>query len=192
MYPDYYTIIKKPIALDKIKSQLDLGEYQSLVAVKNDLDQCFRNAKRYNLKESQIFNDAKFLHVCSLCFYILSKNLIFPAQKLTSREYVNMTGDTKDEAEGHNEDHLQEDGHEIGLKDGLEEEPKKKKSMARLLTVRLDKLVAKKDDEYVFGFLGLFFSTNMSSAVETLYRTILWSYPTRRSGPSITRRYPAR
>ena len=103
-----------------------------------------------------------------------------------------MTGDTKDEAEGHNEDHLQEDGHEIGLKDGLEEEPKKKKSMARLLTVRLDKLVAKKDDEYVSGFLGLsFLSLNMLSAVEILYRTILWSYPTRRSGPSITRRYPA-
>ncbi|KAI9438434.1 RSC complex protein [Lactarius psammicola] len=128
MYPDYYTIIKKPIALDKIKSQLDTGEYSSLIAVKSDLEQCFRNAKRYNLKESQIFNDAKFLH------------------KLTSREYVNMTGDTKDEAEGHNEDPLQEDGHESGLKDGTDDEPKKKKAMTRLLTVRLDKLVAKKDD----------------------------------------------
>ena len=112
-------------------------------------------------------------------------------QKLTSREYVNMTGDTKDEAEGHNEDNLQEDGHETGLKDGLEEEPKKKKTMARLLTVRLDKLVAKKDDAYVFDCLGLFFSLNMSFAVETLYRTILWNYPTRKSGPFITRRYPA-
>ena len=69
MYPDYYIIIKKPIALDKIKSQLDSGEYQSLFAVKNDLDQCFRNAKRYNLKESQIFNDAKFLHVCPLILH---------------------------------------------------------------------------------------------------------------------------
>ncbi|KAH8993930.1 Bromodomain-containing protein [Lactarius akahatsu] len=109
MYPDYYTVIKKPIALDKIKSQLDIGEYTSLIAVKSDLEQCFRNAKRYNLKESQIFNDAKFLH------------------KLTSREYVNMTGDTKDE-------------------DGVDDEPKKKKVMARLLSARLDKLVAKKDD----------------------------------------------
>ncbi|KAF8257457.1 Bromodomain-containing protein [Lactarius quietus] len=138
MYPDYYTIIKKPIALDKIKSQLDTGVYHSLVAVKNDLDQCFRNAKRYNLKESQIFNDAKSLH------------------KLTSREYVNMTGDTKDEAEGHNEDALLEDGHESGVKDGLEEEPKKKKTMARLLTTRLDKLVAKKDDACVVAFLAFF------------------------------------
>jgi len=63
-YPDYYTVIKKPIALDKIRAQLDAGQYPSLIAVKNDLEQCFRNAKRYNLKDSQIFNDAKFLHVC--------------------------------------------------------------------------------------------------------------------------------
>ena len=69
-YPDYYTVIKKPIALDKIKAHLDASQYPSLIAVKNDLEQCFRNAKRYNLKDSQIFNDAKFLHVClPLCLY---------------------------------------------------------------------------------------------------------------------------
>ena len=69
-YPDYYTVIKKPIALDKIKAHLDASQYPSLIAVKNDLEQCFRNAKRYNLKDSQIFNDAKFLHVClPLCSY---------------------------------------------------------------------------------------------------------------------------
>jgi chromatin structure-remodeling complex subunit RSC4 len=71
-YPDYYTIIKKPIALDKVKAQLDASQYSSLIAVKNDLEQCFRNAKRYNLKDSQIFNDAKFLHVCLLFVCILS------------------------------------------------------------------------------------------------------------------------
>ena len=154
MYADYYTVIKKPIALDRIKSQLELGEYQSLIAVKNDLDQCFRNAKRYNVKESQIFNDAKFLQVCRLVLH--SSKTSNPSQKLTLREYVNMTGDTKDEAEGHNEDTLHEDGHESGLKDGVEEEPKKKKVMARHLTVRLDKLVAKKDDACVVTFLSLF------------------------------------
>ena len=160
MYSDYYTVIKKPIALDKIKSQLDLGEYQSLIAVKNDLDQCFRNAKRYNVKESQIFNDAKFLHVCPTI--LRSSITSFPSQKLTSREYVNMTGDTKDEAEGHNEDPLQEDGHESGLRDGIDEEPKKKKFMTRLLTTRLDKLVAKKDDACVVAFLVSFsFLLNM-------------------------------
>jgi chromatin structure-remodeling complex subunit RSC4 len=65
-------VIKKPIALDKVKAQLDASQYPSLIAVKNDLEQCFRNAKRYNLKDSQIFNDAKFLHVCLVFVRILS------------------------------------------------------------------------------------------------------------------------
>jgi len=73
-YPDYYTIIKKPIALDKIRAHLDAGQYSSLIAVKNDLEQCFRNAKRYNLKDSQIFNDAKFLHVCLVFVCILPQS----------------------------------------------------------------------------------------------------------------------
>ncbi|KAF8492788.1 RSC complex protein [Russula emetica] len=127
-YPDYYTVIKKPIALDKIKSQLDAGQYPSLIAVKNDLEQCFRNAKRYNLKDSQIFNDAKLLH------------------KLTVNEYVNMTGDTKGGTEGHEDDPPQDDGHDSGFKDGFDDEGKRKRVMNRLLTGRLDKLVAKKDD----------------------------------------------
>ena len=102
-----------------------------------------------------------------------------------------MTGDTKDEGEGHNEDHLQEDGHESGLKDGIEEEPKKKKVMVRLLTARLDKLVAKKDDSCVMTF-SVFFSVLLNMfAVETHCRTTLWNCPTRRFGRSITRQYPA-
>jgi chromatin structure-remodeling complex subunit RSC4 len=144
MYPDYYTVIKKPIALDKIKSQLDMGEYQSLLAVKNDLEQCFRNAKRYNLKDSQIFNDAKFLHVCLISVYVLLCPYPSYNQKLISKEYVNMTGDTKGGAEGHDEEFAQEDGHEP--KDGIDDETKRRKTMTRLLAARLDKLVAKKDD----------------------------------------------
>ena len=56
-----------------------------------------------------------------------------------------MTGDTKGGAEGHDDD-IQDDGHESGLKDGFDDEAKKKRVMSRLLTGRLDKLVAKKDD----------------------------------------------
>lgn len=59
-----------------------------------------------------------------------------------------MTGDTKGGAEGHDEDPPQDDGHESGLKDGFDDDAKKKRVMSRLLTARLDKLVAKKDDSY--------------------------------------------
>jgi hypothetical protein len=62
-----------------------------------------------------------------------------------------MTGDTKGGAEGHDEELAQEDGHES--KDGIDDETKRKKAMNRLLTVRLDKLVAKKDDACAPTFL---------------------------------------
>lgn len=62
-YPDYYVQIKRPIALDDIKAKLEAREYTSLNEVLQDFETCFRNAKRYNMKESQIWKDAKFLHV---------------------------------------------------------------------------------------------------------------------------------
>jgi hypothetical protein len=63
LYPDYYQIIEQPIALEDIKKQLDTGLYQSLEGVKHDLDLCFANAKKYNMKDSEIWKDAKHLHV---------------------------------------------------------------------------------------------------------------------------------
>ena len=62
-YPDYYLQIKRPIALDDIKTKLDRREYASLEDLRQDFDTCFRNANRYNMRESQIWKDAKFLHV---------------------------------------------------------------------------------------------------------------------------------
>jgi chromatin structure-remodeling complex subunit RSC4 len=62
-YPDYYEIIKNPVALDQIKKRIDGGYYPNLRAVREELETCFRNAKRYNQPESQIFQDAKVLHV---------------------------------------------------------------------------------------------------------------------------------
>ncbi|KAI0033961.1 Bromodomain-containing protein [Vararia minispora EC-137] len=62
-YSDYYQIISHPIALDLIKTRIDEGYYQTVRAAKDDLELCFRNAKKYNLKESQIYADAKNLHV---------------------------------------------------------------------------------------------------------------------------------
>ncbi|EJC98735.1 Bromodomain-containing protein, partial [Fomitiporia mediterranea MF3/22] len=60
-FPDYYEIIKQPIALDDIKAQLESHAYPSLEALRQDLDTCFKNAKRYNQRESRIWKDAKHL-----------------------------------------------------------------------------------------------------------------------------------
>lgn len=62
-YPQYYEMIKRPVCLDDVKTRLDEGMYASLALVREDLNQCFVNAKRFNMRDSQIWLDAKFLHV---------------------------------------------------------------------------------------------------------------------------------
>jgi len=63
LYADYYQQIQNPIALDEIKSRLETGKYPDLDAVRQDLELCFKNAKKYNMKDSPIWKDAKHLHV---------------------------------------------------------------------------------------------------------------------------------
>ncbi|CAE6487460.1 unnamed protein product [Rhizoctonia solani] len=60
-YPDYYELIKQPIAFDDIRAKLDAHRYASLEEVKADFDLCFRNAKKYNVKNSDIWNAARDL-----------------------------------------------------------------------------------------------------------------------------------
>lgn len=64
-FPDYYSMIKKPISFAEIRLKLDAGSYESagLKSMADDFHQMFVNAKRYNLKGSPIFNDAKRLDV---------------------------------------------------------------------------------------------------------------------------------
>lgn len=57
-YPDYYKLIKKPIALDVIQDNLDDGEYVTLELLREDLLQMCNNAKRYNQKGSMLYGDA--------------------------------------------------------------------------------------------------------------------------------------
>lgn len=59
MYPDYYQIIKSPIALDDIKKRLDTDAYPSMQAVRADFELLFNNALQYNMKDSVIWKDAK-------------------------------------------------------------------------------------------------------------------------------------
>ncbi|KAI9060517.1 Bromodomain-containing protein [Trametes sanguinea] len=120
-YPDYYMQIKRPIALDDIKAKLDAREYASMEEVLQDLETCFRNAKRYNMRESQIWKDAKFLH------------------KLATKEYSRITG-VKQEAPADDADDKAPSDEEGAAK-------KKGPNMHRLLKTRLQKLVNKADDD---------------------------------------------
>ncbi|EDO33982.1 predicted protein, partial [Nematostella vectensis] len=58
-YPDYYEVIKKPIALMKIRSQIKSGLYDSLEALETELELCFNNAKTYNEPNSMLYKDAE-------------------------------------------------------------------------------------------------------------------------------------
>jgi len=74
-YPDYYKIIPQPIALDDIQKKLQSGAYSTLEAVRQDFELCFTNAKSYNLKESEVYRDAKDLLVCLAIVTLLIRSL---------------------------------------------------------------------------------------------------------------------
>ncbi|RMX46781.1 hypothetical protein pdam_00021032 [Pocillopora damicornis] len=57
-YPDYYTLIKKPIDMAKINSKLYGDQYHTLDDFLSDFQLMFDNACRYNEPDSQVYKDA--------------------------------------------------------------------------------------------------------------------------------------
>ncbi|CCL98132.1 uncharacterized protein FIBRA_00126 [Fibroporia radiculosa] len=127
-YPDYYQQIKRPVSLEEIKTQLDTSAYTSLEDLKQDFETCFRNAKRYNIKESQIWKDAKHLH------------------KLVLKEYSKITGTPEDALADAGDDVEEHAGAPAGGSDDEGGKKKKAPNMIRLLKARLQKLIEKTDD----------------------------------------------
>ena len=74
LYPDYYKIIARPVALDTVKKKLDEQAYKHLREVRDDLNLIFRNAKTYNMKESGIYVDARTLQVYIEHRFLISTN----------------------------------------------------------------------------------------------------------------------
>lgn len=54
-YPDYYTLIKKPIDMAKINTKLYGDQYQTLDDFLSDFQLMFDNACRYNEPDSQVY-----------------------------------------------------------------------------------------------------------------------------------------
>lgn len=54
-YPDYYTLIKKPIDMSKINTKLYGDQYQTLDDFMSDFQLMFDNACRYNEPDSQVY-----------------------------------------------------------------------------------------------------------------------------------------
>lgn len=57
------------MSLDMVKEKLDKAQYDTLNDVCNDMSQIWNNAKRYNMRESLIFQWAKKMHKVTRTFY---------------------------------------------------------------------------------------------------------------------------
>jgi hypothetical protein len=133
VYPDYYQIIKKPIALDDIKKRLDADAYYSIQAVHADFELMFNNALEYNMKDSVIWTDAKDMLV-SIFRVSDSDSSTYSTffQKLVQKIYETLVPHAE-----------VEDGSDDDEKKGKSKGP----SLNRLIKARLQKLVEKTDRE---------------------------------------------
>ena len=61
-YPDYYRIIKKPIAINDIMKKCRSKQYEKVKEFVDDWELMFENAKTFNGEESWIYADAKVLN----------------------------------------------------------------------------------------------------------------------------------
>ena len=62
LYPDYYTMISRPLALADIGRFLTAGKY-TLIDITRDLRRMVSNAKKYNRPDAQVYIDALALEV---------------------------------------------------------------------------------------------------------------------------------
>ena len=60
-FPDYYTVTKLPIALDTLEAKLKRHEFPDLTSFESWFKRMVLNAKEYNEKGSQIYDDAERL-----------------------------------------------------------------------------------------------------------------------------------
>jgi ATP-dependent helicase STH1/SNF2 len=63
-YPDYYLIIKEPIAMENIQKKINRNEYQSPGEFLDDIRLLCSNARTYNEDGSVLFQDANDIEVC--------------------------------------------------------------------------------------------------------------------------------
>ncbi|KAF2729125.1 Bromodomain-containing protein [Polyplosphaeria fusca] len=59
--PEYYDVIKLPIAIETMEDKLNRGGYPSLAVLESDCKRLVNNAKMYNDKKSIIYEDAERL-----------------------------------------------------------------------------------------------------------------------------------
>jgi chromatin structure-remodeling complex subunit RSC4 len=159
-YPDYYDLIKQPIALDDIKKRIMLREYKTLEDVKAALELCFNNALEYNEPGSAIYVDAEALLVRRIDWiYFSDSSLIRSSQKLTKKTYKRLlTGGSDDHGDIEKSKEKSKDNEKDKDKD---KDKDKGPSMSRLMKTNLQRLTeitdakcgTKQSAHYPYSFL---------------------------------------
>ena len=62
LYPDYYALIQKPVAIETILKNCKKGAYPNFEEIKQDLQTMYDNARFYNEEGSWVYNDADELN----------------------------------------------------------------------------------------------------------------------------------
>ncbi|ONH76753.1 Transcription regulatory protein SNF2 [Pichia kudriavzevii] len=70
LYPDYYVIIKNPIAFDTVKRRVNNWTYNTLEEYMFDIHLIFKNARLYNLETSVVYSDSMILESQALKKYV--------------------------------------------------------------------------------------------------------------------------
>lgn len=69
LYPDYYVLIKNPLAMDAVKKRYSSKNYSSIREVLEDVHLIFSNARIYNEEGSIVYQDATELELLALAKY---------------------------------------------------------------------------------------------------------------------------
>lgn len=70
LYPDYYVIIKHPIAFDMVRRRINNWTYNSLEEYMYDIHLIFKNARIYNLDTSVLYSDSMILEAQAYKMFI--------------------------------------------------------------------------------------------------------------------------
>ena len=79
--PEYYDIIKLPVALETIEDKVKRNAYPTVSAIESDLKRMVQNAKEFNDSKSVIYEDAERI-----------RKLVFNFMKVNNPEYKENPG----------------------------------------------------------------------------------------------------
>jgi len=81
LYPDYYQLIKDPIAMKQIETKINKKQYQSLRQFRLDIGLLCSNCRQYNEDGSVLYQDANLIEVSNTVRYELAVNMLLTCKQ---------------------------------------------------------------------------------------------------------------